>query len=336
MDYDLLKYSTTADTTGSRLAYLLRCFSKCGFIIVLNEYGPNPFDMSLGNPADSFADINVGAVQIGNPGLWGPPLHGYRPWYWPVIPEARKNFEKCVKDVQDNLNGPSIIEFLGLDRVIDQMPQRARTFLSGRQRIDDITFSDFAKFKLGGIAPKDTLSPEHMARVVAARIGAWLNSIILPEQSVLVDAPHLVSRFPSLITSGREDINVWNRLCNPIDGEIDDLLADSVRGHKFRQAHWLWRPAWYWPEVNRNEYISEVRDPWSIKEMQWVFCENISRFAPVEFAKDFRASVSPPFIKRFVFKSDSPDALDYIGAIEPGTPQDPSQVDYVPQAAFSL
>ena len=48
VDYDLLRYFDDADTTGSRLAYLLRCFTQCGFIVVLNAYGPNVFDLSLG------------------------------------------------------------------------------------------------------------------------------------------------------------------------------------------------------------------------------------------------------------------------------------------------
>ena len=71
VDYDLLRYSEAADTTGSRLAYLLRCFTKCGLIIVLNEYGSNAFDVSLRNPSLDFADLHLGAVQIGNPGAMG-------------------------------------------------------------------------------------------------------------------------------------------------------------------------------------------------------------------------------------------------------------------------
>ena len=56
VDYDLLRFSEIhVDTTGSRLAYLLRCFSKCGFIIVLNEFGTNTFDLSLGSPVEGFS-----------------------------------------------------------------------------------------------------------------------------------------------------------------------------------------------------------------------------------------------------------------------------------------
>ena len=333
VDYDLLQYSDPVDTTGSRLAYLLRCFSKCGFIIVLNEFRRNVFDLRLGSPPEGFADIHIGDEQIGNPGLWQAPFDGYRPWYWPVVPKARENFELCVKDVQDNLE-TRILDFLDLDRVIDWIPRRAWDFLLVKQKIEEVTFKDFVKSSHGGISAKDSLIPEQIARVAAARIVTLLNSIILPEQSVLVDAPHLVSRIPSLILNQRDEIGMWNKLCNPVTHEIDDLLVENLREYKFKQSHWLWRPAWYWPEINKDEGIGEVKDSRLVEDVAWVFCENISRFVPVDFVRDFRAIVSPPFIKRYVFSSNSSDADRYVSHNKSGGPQDPSLVEYVPQAMF--
>ena len=337
VDYDLLQYSDSVDTTGSRLAYLLRCFSKCGFIIVLNEFGRNVFDLSLGSSPEGFADIHIGDEQIGNPGLWQASFDGYRPWYWPVVPNARENFELCVKDVRDNLE-KRIFDFLDLGCVIDWIPRQARDFLLGKQKIEEVTFEGFVESAHGGISPKDTLISEQMARVAAARIVTLLNSIILPEQSVLVDAPHLVSRFPSLILDldQRDDIKIWNQLCSPVDHGIDNLLIERLKKHKFPKAHWLWRPAWYWPEINKDESIEEVRDPRSVEEIDWVFCEDISRFVPIESARNFRAIVSPPFINRYVFRSDSLGADSYVSQVGSGDPQDPSSVEYVPQAMFDL
>ena len=156
VDYDLLQYSETTDTTGSRLAYLLRCFSKCGFIIVLNEFGRNVFDLSLSNPTSDFADIHIGDEQLGNPGLWQTSFNGYRPWYWPVIPRAKENFEKCVNDVQEN-QGTPILEFLELIRVIDWLPRGARDFLTGNRRLEEVTFKDFVESASGGISTKDNI-----------------------------------------------------------------------------------------------------------------------------------------------------------------------------------
>ena len=335
IDYDLLAYSETGDITGSRLAYLLRCYTKCGLIIVLNEYGTNTFDMSLRSPSVNFADLHLGAEQIGNPGLWSGSFEGYRPWHWPVLPNARMNFEKCVEDVKENPD-QRILDFLELGRFIDWLPKRAHDFFLGSGEIETVQFSDFVKQARGGIESKDDLPPDYMARVAAARLLALLNGLILPEQSILVDAPHLVTRFPSLIGDADQDIHYWNRLCEPLNDEIDSLLIDEMKEYRFKKQHWLWRPVWYWPDISRDEQVTEVRDPWTVKDIDWVFCENISRFVPTALAYDFRADVSPPFNKRFVFKSESPEALTFVSQAGSGGPQDPLIVDYVPQAAFSM
>lgn len=335
VDYDLLRYSKAGDITGSRLAYLLRCFTKCGLIIVLNEYGTNTFDMNLRRPSVDFADLHLGAEQIGNPGLWSGSFEGYRPWHWPVLPDARMKFEKCVEDVQNNLDQP-ILEFLELGRFIDWLPKRAHDFLLGSVDMKFFSFSDFVKHASGGIESKDELPPDYIARAATARLLALLNGLILPEQSILVDAPHLVARFPSLIRGGDQDIHYWNRLCEPLNEEIDSLLIDEMKEYRYKKQHWLWRPVWYWPDINRDERIPEVENPWTVMDVDWVFCENISRFLPAEFADDFRADVSPPFNKRYAFKRDTPEARKYVDQVGADGPQDPLRVEYVPQIAFSV
>lgn len=334
VDYDLLQYSDTTDTTGSRLAYLLRCFTECGFIIILNEYGGNVFDLSLRTPTSDFADLHLGAEQLGNPGLWRFPFNGYRPWYWPIVPSARENFERCVCDVKENL-GESILEFFALDRVIDWFPRGARRFLTGKKQLEEITFEDFVKFAPGGISARDELIYRQMARVAAARVITLLNLEILPEQSLLVDAPHLVSRFPSLLSNGPDMIESLNSLCNPINSEIDEKLSENLEPYKFQKEHWLWRPAWYWPDINKDEEIREIREPWTVEEPEWVFCENISRFVPLEVAQDFTAIVSPPFIKRFIFRSNAASATDHVGRVVQGEATDLSKVELVPEIALS-
>ena len=334
VDFDLLYYSDATDTTGSSLSYLIRCFSGCGFIIVLNEHGENPFDLTLERQGADFADLHVGGLQIGNPGLWQVPFEGYRPWHWPIAPHARANFELCVEDVRNHPNEP-ILEFLGLADKIYWMPQRALNFLSGDQPPEEITFEAFVKSARGGISRKDELPPDQEARVTAARIIHLLNGMILPEQNLLVDAPHLVSRFPSLLRSGTDDIEAWNHLCNPVHDDIDHVVSEILTDHKFSKSHWLWRPAWLWPEINRDERIDEVKNPWNFVQMDWVFCENVSRFLPSEIADSFRATFTPPFIRRFVFKKAPSVAASQMENVVPGSPLDPSAVIYEPQATFS-
>ena len=344
VDYDLRHYSGAA--TGSRLAYLLRCFSRCGFIVMVNQYGANTFDLGLSlgfssgfnNMHFDFADLHVGNAQIGNPGLWQSEIAGYRPWYWPIIPDAKENFERCVEDVRGHLD-ESILDFLGLTGVTDWIPGRARSFLSGGYDIREVTFESFGETHHSGVAIKDrrdVLTSELFPRVVAARVITFLNSVLLPEQSVLVDAPHLISRFPSLIQGNRADMDTWNALCNPSIRDEGELLSEGLKKHKFQKSHWLWRPAWLWPDIFRDTNIAEVQNPWSIEQFDWVFCEDISRFIPEESAREFNALVSPPFLKRFLLDSNSADACEYAPQIQTGYPQDPSRVEYVPQAALSL
>lgn len=335
IDYDLLLYSDEGDITGSRLAYLLRCFTRCGLIVVLNEYGTNTFDLSLRSPPDGFADLHLGAAQIGNPGLWPGSFEGYRPWHWPILSDAKSNFDKCVEDIRENIEAP-VLDFLGLTRVIDWLPERVHEFFRGSGDLETVQFRAFVEHAKGGIASKDDLPPENLARVAAARLLTLLNGLILPEQSVLVDAPHLALRFPSLVLDDNWGIHDWNRLCDPsIDG-FDGLLSDVLKDHRFEKPHWLWRPAWYWPDISRDERIAEVKDPWTVAAVDWVFCENVSRFVPVEFADDFKADVSPPFDKRFVLKRESSDVRSFVGKVGSGGPQDPVGVEYIPQAAFSM
>ena len=334
IDYDLLKYSDSADTTGTRLAYLIRCFSTCGFIIVLNQFGPNVFELGLGSPTEAFADIHVGDVQLENPGLWGAPFDGYRPWYWPVIPDAIENFEKCVNDVHESPDAP-ILEFLGLDSAVHWLPRRAQEFLEGRRQVDQVTFSDFVEHPYRGVSTMDQLPCGQMARVAASRIIALLNSIILPEQSILVDAPHLVSRYPGLLKSGIDHMDTWNRLCDPANQELDELLDEPLKKHRFAKSHWIWRPAWHWSAIANDESIEEVQDPREKTDVDWEFCEDLSRFVPIECAVSFRALVSPPFIRRYRCRRDSQVAYRHIKQLGSGGALDPLEVDYVPQAVLS-
>ena len=307
VDYDLLRYSPVADTTGSRVAYLLRCFSQCGAIIVVNKYGSmfNP-DLSYACNRD-FADVHISSRDLGNAGLWERRFDGYRPWHWPVVTNTTETFEQCVADVQHNLNTP-IADFLGLGRVADWLPYRTTRFLGEKHPFDEVTFEQVARSPSGGAHWKDQLIPGQIARVAAARVQFWLNSMVLPHQNVLVDAPHLVSRFPSLITNGRDDIEAWNQLCVASNRETGRFLDKRLAEYKFQRSHWLHRPGWFWPEISQDETIDEVNNPWGVGEVDWVFCEDQSRFVPIEHAQEVYADVSPPFIHRFVSGNASPGA----------------------------
>ena len=339
VDYDLINFAEQGDTTGSRLAYLLRCFSACGTIVILNQFGENVFDLSLTSTNmhaawDDFADLHIGSQQIGNSGLWSARSDGYRPWYWPVIPEMTLDFEKCVRDVEQN-GDARILAFFGLDSRIDWLSPQSQSLLSGNTGLEHATFDTFANSPYGGISRKDRLPTSQLARVVAARMRTILNSIIVPNQNLLVDAPHLVSRFPSLLRERTTDLVQWNLLCEPTGKGVEELLVDMIGRHRFEPIHWLWRPAWYWPDINKDEQIEEVQNPWSIEAAELSFCEDISRFVPSGAAREFSALVEPPFVRRFILRRQEAIVRQQLGAIAKGSTSDPSQVTYVPEAVLA-
>jgi len=71
IDYDLIKASDASGyLTGENVSYLVRCFSKCNFIIGFTQFGTNNFDLTLKGQSESHADLKLGSDQLTNPGLW--------------------------------------------------------------------------------------------------------------------------------------------------------------------------------------------------------------------------------------------------------------------------
>ena len=336
VDYDLFEYSAAPALTGSRFAYLLRCFTRCGIIVILNQGGPKDFDLRLANPTADFGDIHVGDNQLRNPGLWDNVLGAFRPWYWPILSDMGDDYEQCVSDVEDNLDVP-LVEFFRLGPLLDWLSSDAEEFLASSKPMESVTFTDLALSTSSGITLKDQVGTDQLPRVAAARARALLSSIVLPAQNLLVDAPHLVSRLPSVMTDQSGGIDAWNRLCLATNHQRDDaLMSAKLQPYRFGPRHWLPRPAWFWPSIIRDETITEVKNPWTTASVPWVFCEDMSQFIPEEFALDVDALVSPPFTKRFLLDPYSSQALDFLNDKHLNDSQDPDGVVYVPQAWMSL
>ena len=332
IDYDLLGSqggaSPVGSLTGEIIAYLVRCFSKCKLIIGLNQYGSNPFDLTLRGDLDSFADLNLGEKQLGNPDLWrgdwGDSRRGDRPWSWPNLSDSLRNFDKRIGDVEKNLD-TSICEFLGFDSELFRLfPREIVQFIEKQEEKEHFqtTFREFVTESGNGLRFKDTktldkgINDRILARVGTARISKWLEFLLLPEQDILVDAPHLISRYPSLITGDRKKIETWNKAAQLIGHDKLELSADLIEPYRFQKAHWVSRPVWFWDKLRECERIREIIEPWVTVKPNWVFCEDASRFYPRENCKEFLADTASPFTRRFVTYFD--------------------EVDYRPRVRFSL
>ena len=324
IDYDLLKSKAGGFFTGENIAYSVRCFSTCKLIVGLNQFGNNSFDLTLRGHPESFADLNIGEDQLNNPelwrGTWSELRRTFRPWYWPNLAHSLRSFDERVRDVKQNLDKP-ICEALGFDSDVFRLLPRAVVQFIGKDEDKEpaeTTFREFVTESGNGLRPKDKdISDEEvLARVGAARISKWLERFVLPEQDILVDAPHLVSRYPSLIDGDRKKIGTWNKTAQLVDDDELGLNTEAIEPYKFKKDHWISRPVWIWDKLREHGQIKEITEPWLTAKPAWVFCEDASRFYRRNACREFLADTSSPFTRRFAkgFKN----------------------VDYRPRVRFSL
>jgi hypothetical protein len=331
LDYDLLDPKKETYLTGETVAYLARCYSRCGLIIALNQYGVNPFDLTLRGHPESFADLNLGGRQIANPGLWGGHWTGFRPWSWPLLPRALEAHKRRVKELMGHLDEP-ILSFLGFPEEIAKiLPRSATQFIGGTKRPEETTFRDFVlgSKSMSGLRRKDRpIDEESIARIAAARVARWLERLVLPGQDILVDAPHLVSRYPSLLKGDRKKVESWNKTASFQEASGLGIDHRTIEAFRFKQSNWLSRPVWFWHGLSNLEKIVEVANPWASDRPNYVFCEDLSRFLTHEAAREFIADLPSPFVRRFIVDPKSKEGRPFAKAVK--------GVDYRPLVRFSL
>jgi hypothetical protein len=298
VDYDLLQSSgQDCFMTAEIVAYLARCYSKCGLIIGVNQFGENIFDLTLRGHVESYCDLNLGGVQIDNPGLWSATRSGFRPWYWPELPISLEKWQKRIRDAEQNIE-KNIMEVLGLNDIF-LLPKSTSQFIGTDPATT--TFKDFAKSPGRGLSPKDrVVEDEDLARIAAARISKWLERMVLSGQDVLIDAPHLISRFPSLLTSDHAKIESWNSATSFVDRKKLPMDHAKIEKFSFKKDFWLSRPAWFWRRIADAQKIKEVAHPWETESSDFLFCEDSSTFEKRDHCKEFTADVDSPYKQRYV------------------------------------
>jgi hypothetical protein len=162
----------------------------------------------------------------------------------------------------------------------------------------EATFREIATSpELGLIGKDEAINDEGLKRVAAAGVGHWLDSVVLISQNVLVDAPHLITRFPSLLPGDPNDVASWNAIVRA-DNEI--VNNELLRSASIPACNWFLRPTWFWPSLADNTAIEEVSSPWTTASYQWIFCEDISRFESFDQAREVRSDLPGPYSRRFV------------------------------------
>lgn len=302
IDYDLLKASEDTYLTGENVAYLARCYSKCGLILGLNidlkKAGDNPFDLTLRGHPESYCDLNIGSKQLGNEGLWDGKTEGFRPWHWPHLPNYLESFEHNSKYVVRHIDQP-ISDALGIRDMIKYSPRSVTEFVGGDAL--KITFRKFVEKSGNGLRGRDKPPSDKMVgRIAAARLSKWLERLVLPGQDLLIDAPHIVSRFPSLLVGDSSDVNVWNKTTQ--FGAFDKLSMDhkTIEEFRFKEAHWFSRAVWFWGPLSKSNRIKEVKEPWERELTEYVFCEDSSSFCKQEDCRKFYIESDSPYNRRFI------------------------------------
>lgn len=300
VDYDLVELPDDPGETGEEVSYLARCFSGCGLIVAVNQFAKEgyAFDLTLRGHPDSFADLNLLQDQMFNPGLWSMPWREFRPWYWPHLPGAAEDFEQRVAEVEANLD-VAVLDFLQIPPEVREIfPLAASTFIS---KEGGATFQQFVEGSGEALRPKDCVtSSRALARIAAARLFKCLERLVLPGQNILVDAAHLLERYPSLFRADiPERLIDWPRVHELLRPDETTMDIAKIEEYRFARRAWLSRAAWYWPQVSECERIKEVVDPWASRQ-ELAFCEDTSRFVHPDFAEEFVAKVDSPFVRRFV------------------------------------
>jgi hypothetical protein len=300
VDYDLIDAARSDYFTGETLAYLARCYSTCGAIVALNQYHRSPtFDLTLHSGLKSFADLNLSIDELKNPGLWSDKWKGYRPWGWPVITEMARQLEGRVGQLKGVSLTTKVATFLQLpEAVAERIPTRTWELIGPkamRATLGDIIESPLLGLK-GREAADRKKNQSQDARIVAARLHAWLN-LILVTQDIFIDLPHLAARCPSVMGSKSKLANF-----NAIAGLGNTTFAKSkvLKSVQFTKADWLDRPVWFWPEIERQRLVDEVACPWLKRPNDFVFCEDTSRFVARKDAKGYQTDLPTSFRTRFV------------------------------------
>lgn len=301
IDYDLL--DSKAFLTGETVAYLVRCFSKCGLIIGLNQFGRNTFDLTLRGHPESYADLNIGSDQLYNSGLWGGQAKHFRPWYWPDLTRYLESAQRRISDVAGHPED-AICDVLGMKAVAALLPRRVGQFITGRSRAlpAKVTFKAFVTSSGNGLTDKDhrNATPEMIARIGAARISKWLERLVLPSQEILVDAPHLVFAYPSLLKGDPSNVHTWDRTSAIKAYRSLPLDHRKIEKFLFAKDYWLSRPAWFLEPISSSQDIKEANEPWTREATRFVFCEDVSRFEKREPCREFAANVESAYVRRFV------------------------------------
>jgi hypothetical protein len=308
IDYDLLGLEpdqAAAWATGAEVAYTMRLMCNVGPVVVVNQFGTNTFDLTMRRGIASYADTDVGSLQITSKGLWSSDdFEGFRPWHWPDLRNESARFEAACEYVLSNLDLP-VLKSLGFDlsdTESDSFINYELAAFLGAANGHDVTFRELvmnnAGLRVFNILEKDlsilkSMPNKQIARVSAVILMHWLEKVVLPAQEVVGDAPHLAIQLPWVLKQP-SDVEEWNALCTL----TADSFPQALQPYIFTPAFLFSRPV-FWAEKAKRE--SDMPLGFEFSELPLIqFCENISSFVSESEATSFPCDVIAFDKKRWV------------------------------------
>ena len=288
LDYRLADlYGQDGYMTGEDLAALARRYSRAGPIVSVNRFGDRSFDLRLRPGSETWAEISLAHDDLQNPRLWSAEADGvYRPWGWPSLGHLPELFNRRVDHALKHFDSP-VAESLGISKTeMDLMPRKVSEALGDNPF--HITFEQVAlqrAFRSLGVSRP---SRPQVARVAAAEVGKWLSDHVLPGQEILIDAPHLAARYPSLVTGPRTQARLGQLARLSAEADLP-LEATSIRNARFLPRFWLDRPAWWTERVLENRQLAENSKPWDKMPLKYRFAEDTSAFHQPSECRPFQA-----------------------------------------------
>jgi hypothetical protein len=176
---------------------------------------------------------------------------------------------------------------------------------------EEVTFRDVAlSFELG-LMGRDQQNDENLLRRIAAGgIGRWLDRAVLAAQNVLVDAPHVAYRAPSLLSGPPGELESWNSTIGFGEAAVGLEMA-RLDHHRTAASNWFQRPAWAWSGISRDESILEISSPWTTESYDFVFAEDISRFVNISAANEIQTDLPGPYSRRYISRQHG-DSVRYL------------------------
>ena len=301
VDYDLLHLDDAGSrTTGEGIARLARSLSKCGAIVVMNQY-KGQFDLGMRGHLDSFADVNIDAPLVGRAALWkrlDATTGEFNPTTWTPMPVLLDAARKLAATLAEKGIDAPVMPIIGLETAaLAELSDTAFGFLSLKaqtaEELAAVTLRDFLQRSLdeGFVECLLTKAPEILFGFAAFRLVKWLDRAVLRPMDVLIDGLHLVDRLPFMIDPDKADVNDQAAWVKAASAPSSSLRWEQLKDyHNELASSALGRTVFDWFRLANDDKVDEMQDAYLESDpARYYLAEDTSRFVAKDALTRYRA-----------------------------------------------